>query len=188
MKKILSLILLISLAYSCNKDFGDLNVDTKNPANVPPGTLFARAEKGLVDLMTSTNVNTNIFRMLAQQWTETTYIDEANYDLATRNITQNFWNTMYLNVLKSLDETNTLIPAQSSVVTAAQKANQTACVEMLNVYAYAAMVKTFGNVPYSEQRSTRLYQPATEVRRCRRNYGGPVEPSGCRSQQREHQR
>jgi hypothetical protein len=30
--------------------------------------------------MTSTNVNTNIFRMLGQHWTETTYVDEANYD------------------------------------------------------------------------------------------------------------
>jgi hypothetical protein len=27
--------------------------------------------------MTSTNVNTNIFRMLGQHWTETTYVDEA---------------------------------------------------------------------------------------------------------------
>jgi hypothetical protein len=27
--------------------------------------------------MTSTNVNTNIFRMLGQHWTETTYVDET---------------------------------------------------------------------------------------------------------------
>jgi hypothetical protein len=35
-------------------------------------------QKSLVDQMTSTNVNTNIFRMLGQHWTETTYVDEAN--------------------------------------------------------------------------------------------------------------
>jgi hypothetical protein len=33
--------------------------------------------------------------MFAQHWTETTYIDEANYDLSTRNIPQNFWNIMF---------------------------------------------------------------------------------------------
>jgi hypothetical protein len=43
-------------------------------------------QQKFIDQMTSTNVNTNIFRMLGQHWTETTYVDEANYDFNTRNI------------------------------------------------------------------------------------------------------
>jgi hypothetical protein len=101
--------------------------------------------------MTSTNVNNNIFRMLAQQWTETTYIDEANYDLGTRNIPQNFWNTLYTGVLSNLKETQRLIPSQNDAFfPAAVKANQNACAEILNVYAYATLVNTFGDVPYTE--------------------------------------
>jgi hypothetical protein len=50
--------------------------------------------------MTSTNVNTNIFRML--DWTETTYVDEANYDFNTRNITNAHWSEMYRDVILDL--------------------------------------------------------------------------------------
>jgi hypothetical protein len=153
MKKIYLLMLFVaSFTMSCNKDFGDININTKKPSVVPPGALFSFATKSLADVMTNSNVNTNIFRMLAQQWTETTYIDEANYDLATRNIPQNFWNNMYLNVIKSLNESQKLIPLQD-VVTEASKvvqANQDACAEILNVYTYSVLVNTYGNIPYTE--------------------------------------
>lgn len=151
MKKIIFLLVAVSLAVGCNKDFGDLNVDSKKPTSVPPGTLFSNGQKALVDIMTSTNVNNNIFRMLAQYWTETTYIDEANYDLTTRNIPQNFWNTVYVSVLKNLNECQSLIPKQDiNFYPANVQKNQTACVEILNVYTYSVLVNTFGNVPYTE--------------------------------------
>jgi hypothetical protein len=152
MKKILFLILLTSVVLtSCDRDFGDLNVDSKRPANVAPSPLFANAQVALVDIMTSTNVNNNIFRMLTQQWTETTYTDEANYDLATRNIPQNFWNTLYVSVLKNLNECQRLIPGQDPVFFPAKvQANQNACAEILNVYAWSVLVNTFGDVPYSK--------------------------------------
>ncbi|MBK8702940.1 MAG: SusD/RagB family nutrient-binding outer membrane lipoprotein [Saprospiraceae bacterium] len=136
---------------SCDKDFGDLNVDKKRPAQVAPGTLFSNAQKALVDIMTTPNVNQNIFRMLAQQWTETTYTDEANYDLATRNIPQNFWNTIYLGVLKNLKESQSLIPSQDPAFFPPDvQVNQNACAEILNVYAWSTLVNTFGDIPYSQ--------------------------------------
>jgi hypothetical protein len=62
MKKILILLVaMTTFVVSCQKDFGDLNDDTKRPVAVPPGTLFSFAQKSLVDLMTSTNVNNNVF-------------------------------------------------------------------------------------------------------------------------------
>jgi hypothetical protein len=150
MKKIYLLMLFVaSFSVSCNKDFGDINVDTKKPSKVPPGALFSFATKSLTDDMHNTNVNVNIFRMLAQQWTETTYIDEANYDLATRDIPQNFWNNIYLNTIKSLNEAQRLIPLQALVGKDVQ-ANQDACAEILNVYAFSVLVNTFGNIPYKE--------------------------------------
>jgi hypothetical protein len=152
MKKILFLFLAASMmVIACNKDFGDLNVDTKKPTDVPPGTLFSYAQKEMVDLMTNSNVNRNIFRLISQQWTETTYIDESNYDLATRNIPQNFWNIMYVNVLNNLKTSQKLIPTQDPVYTTdIQKKNQDICAEILLVYGYSTLVNTFGNIPYSE--------------------------------------
>ena len=153
MKKIYLLVLIIaSFITSCDKDFGDINVDTKKPSKVSPGALFSFASKSLANEMTSSNVNINIFRMLAQQWTETTYTDEANYDLANRNIPQNFWNDIYLNVIKSLNETQRLIPLQDVVLEASKvvQTNQDACSEILNVYAFSVLVNTYGNIPYTD--------------------------------------
>lgn len=158
MKKLLILTIAILAAAGCKKDFGDLNVDTKRPSEVPPGTLFVYAQKSLVDQITTPNVNSGIFRLLSQQWTETTYIDESNYDLATRNIPQNFWNTLHTGVLVNLKESSRLIPNQP-LASAATKANQEACIEILNVYTYSVLVNTYGNIPYSQALDINNTQP-----------------------------
>ncbi len=151
MKKVLMILFVTTLFAACQDDFGDTNVDTKKPPVVPPAALFVASQKSLVDEITSSNVNQNIFRLISQYWTETTYFDEANYDLTTRNIPQNFWNTLYTGVLKNLNEAQKLIPGQDAAfVSAAQKKNQNACIEILNVYTYSVLVNTFGNVPYSD--------------------------------------
>jgi Starch-binding associating with outer membrane len=151
MKKIYVCLLFIAFSTtSCDKDFGDINVNTKKPSTVPPASLFAFATKSLTDEMTNSNVNSNIFRLLAQQWTETTYTDEANYDLTTRDIPQNFWNSIFLNVIKSLTETQRLIPEQGALVAKGIQTNQDACSEILIVYAFSVLVNTFGNIPYTE--------------------------------------
>jgi len=152
MKKILFLLITASIALaSCDKDFGDLNVDKKRPSAVPPGALFTTAQKNMTDLMTSPNVNSNIFRYISQYWTETTYIDEVNYDLPGRNIPQNFWNIIYVNVLKNLKEAQGLIPDQNDAFfPPTVKANENACIEIMNVYAFSTLVNTFGNIPYTE--------------------------------------
>jgi hypothetical protein len=50
--------------------------------------------------MTSTNVNTNIFRMLGQHWTETTYVDEAI--MTSIHVTSAHWSEMYRDVILDL--------------------------------------------------------------------------------------
>lgn len=153
MKKIhLLLIVVLGLSgYGCNKDFDTLNNDPKKPENVKPDFLFAGAERQLSDIMTNSNVNSNIFRLLSQQWTETTYFDETNFDLNTRQIPQNFWNSWYIDVLKPLSDCKTKIPTQDKtfVPDAVQK-NQTACTDILMVYAYSILASTYGDIPYSK--------------------------------------
>lgn len=160
MKKIFFLFIALGFAVSCTKNFEEYNTDTKNPASVTPATLFASSQKSMFDVITSTNVNNNVFRLFAQYWTETTYIDEANYDLTTRNIPQNFWNTIYVGVLKNLDESKRLIPGQDATFfPAAVQKNQTACVEIMTVYGYSVLVNTFGNVPYSQALDINTIRP-----------------------------
>jgi hypothetical protein len=100
--------------------------------------------------MTSTSVNDNVFRLLAQHWTTTTYTDEPRYDLNTRNIPQTFWNTIYVSVLRDLKEARTVLEADNSITNAALKQNQLAMIEIMEVYAWQVLVNTFGDIPYTE--------------------------------------
>lgn len=151
MKKSLIIICISVLVFSCEKDLTDLNRDTKRPSEVPAPTLFSNAQKNLSDVMSSSNQNLNIFRLLSQYWTQTTYTDESRYDLATRNIPQNFWNVLYRDVLRDLQEARTSIQSQTgSDLDTAQQTNQLAMVNILEVYAWSVLVNAFGDVPYSQ--------------------------------------
>jgi hypothetical protein len=162
MKKsaIISLASLL-LSTGCVDSLEDYNIDPKSATSVPGTTLVSAAELGLARAMAGNSVNSNVFHFLVQYWTETTYTDEVNYNLATRLIPRNFWRLMYLGrgsatdptqapgVLRNLSEASAVINS-TSTLDAAVKANQLACTEVLAVYAWSVMVDTYGNIPYTE--------------------------------------
>lgn len=152
MKKIFFILFTAAILASCSDDLEKLNENVKDPASVPGEVLFTSAQKSLVDQMMSTNVNDNIFRLLNQYWTETVYTDESNYDLVTRTIPEQHWQYLYKDVLKDLDQsakniTNTPLGLTENPL---DKQNKLAIIEVLNVYTYAILVETFGDVPYSQ--------------------------------------
>src|SRR5215211_2177093 len=110
MKKILIFSALVILISSCRKDLTSLNIDPKSPVAVPSYTLFSNAQLNLANNLATPNVNVNIWRLVAQHWTETTYPDESNYDLGTRNIPQNWFHALYRDVLNNFDQSKKLIP------------------------------------------------------------------------------
>ncbi len=148
-KKILLTIAIVVFAIiSCKKDLTGLNVDTKDASMVPAEALFANAQKNLSDLLASTNVNLNVFRLITQQWTETTYTDESRYNLTTRMIPDNFFQVLYRDVLEDFQQAKNIIASDPSK-SAGVKANQLAIADIMEVYAYQMLVNTFGNVPYT---------------------------------------
>jgi len=150
MKKILLIIVVLVSAFTgCTDQFEDFNTDKKNPAIVPGESLFSNAQKELADYTSNTNVNINIFKLMAQYWTETTYIDEANYDLVTRNISTSIYFRMYLRVLTDLKEAAKLIDADAKM-DAKEKQNKLQIIEVLHVYCYSHLADVFGAIPYSE--------------------------------------
>ena len=99
MKKyfIITLCLFLSIS-SCDVD-ESLNIDTKKPTTVPGSGLFTNATRNMFDLMNSTSVNDNVFRLYSQYFAQTTYPDESQYNQVTRNIGGSIWNTIYRDVL-----------------------------------------------------------------------------------------
>ncbi len=149
MKKYLILTISICSLAACTKNLSDYNDQTKAASTVPAPTLFSNAVRNLTDALTSSSVNTNVFRLVSQHWTTTTYTDEPRYDFFTRNIPQRWWTVLYKDVLADLKECKRLIPASVGLTNGA-KANQTAITDLMQVYTYAVLVNTFGNVPYTK--------------------------------------
>lgn len=151
MKKIFFTLLSLGMIISCD-NLESLNENVVDPAQVPGEALFTSAQKSLVDQMVNTNVNDNIFRLINQDWTEVTYTDESNYDLVTRTIPEQHWQYLYKDVLKDLKQASINITNAPLLATdnPLDKKNKLAIIEILNVYTYAVLVETFGNVPYTE--------------------------------------
>lgn len=147
MKKISLITACVLVLVACNKDFGGKNVDKKHPSSVPSHTLFSNAQKNLAAYLAEADPNTNVWRLWAQQWTQTTYTDESRYDLNTRAIPDQWWTVMYKDCLRDLDEARKLIP--EDVTNAGQQKNQLAIVDIHMVYVYWILVNTFGNIPYT---------------------------------------
>ena len=158
MKKLKQYIIIsipLVLAFSCKKNIQDLNVNPKVATSVQGEMLFTNAEKAFADAMTTPNVNSGIFELISQYWAETTYPQESQYDLGNRNIPLNWWNTMYRDVVEDFNqsiilmrqeqENPTLLPAEKAAFV-----NKIAIAKVFRAYSFAALVNTFGDIPYTE--------------------------------------
>jgi hypothetical protein len=160
MKNIFAIFLTLLIFSSCTK-LEELNVNIKDPTKVPGESLFTGAQRNLSNQLTTPNVNNNIFRMFVQQWTETTYIDEANYDITTRPIPGNHWNVLYRDVLMNLKESASVLATTGTLPGdhASVLPNKQAIVEVMTVYTYSMLVETFGNVPYTQALTQTILLP-----------------------------
>jgi hypothetical protein len=157
MRKIFYILISATILSSCSNDLSSLNNDEKNASNVPASTLFTSAERSLSDQMTNTSVNRNVFRLITQQLTETTYTDESNYDFVTRKISDNHWSALYAGTLADLNQAkinlvNDVIPANDLDFAnkTAIKNNQIAQINILISYTFQVLVDTNGDIPYTE--------------------------------------
>jgi len=148
MKKLLIFVFPLLTLSGCRKDLTSLNVDPKSPSVVPSTGLFTNAQRELASTVASSNVNLNIFRLIEQHWTQTTYTDESNYDIFTREIPGFLWTTMYRDVLRDFQEARTLIATEE--MSEPVRKNQLAVVDIMEVYSWYYLVTTFGNIPYTE--------------------------------------
>ncbi|MDN5284335.1 MAG: hypothetical protein JWR38_609 [Mucilaginibacter sp.] len=150
MKKYIWALLPLVMLGACKKDFENLNTNPKLFPTVPAPTLITQAERVLSNAVTSANVNNNVFRLVEQQWQETTYNDESLYNFDTRNINRAMWNSLFRDVLNNLKLAKDIIPSDPTIVSDAIKKNDLAIADLLQVYGFYYLVTTFGDVPYSQ--------------------------------------
>lgn len=146
---------LFLLLASCSKNMVELNVNSKVATTVQGEMLFSNAEKAFADIMTTPNVNSGIFELIAQYWTETTYPQESQYRIGERSIPLNWWNTLYRDVVQDFNQSIILMRKQAADPTLlpADKLtykNKIAIAKIFRAYAFSVLVNTFGDIPYTE--------------------------------------
>jgi hypothetical protein len=99
--------------------------------------------------MATPNVNLNITRFIAQYFTTTTYLDEPNYDLNGRTISDSHWSELYRDVIFDLKDAKNIVNADPEL-TEAEKSARLGQIEVLEVYTWSIIVDTYGDVPYTE--------------------------------------
>lgn len=160
MRKLLLPILVFGLVLSsCQDDLTSLNEDPKGASEVPAEPLFTNAQTSLADYLTEPNVNLNIFKLVSQYWASTTYTDESQYELRTRQISDNLYSEHYRDILNDLNQAVKIIES-NELLAADVKANQLAQIEVVSIYAWYNLVTIFGDIPYSEALDPDNTQPA----------------------------
>lgn len=149
-------VLMLFLASSCVDDLTSLNLNPKayQSGTVPAGPFFSNATRNMVDNIT----NGFTFKILAQQFAETTYFDASSYNLV--NVGNTFWVNTY-NVLIDYEEARKIITDKPSLYAGVDQ-NQLALIELMEVYCYSLLVNTYGNIPYSGAANTALKSEALD--------------------------
>jgi hypothetical protein len=148
MKKIVLIFVLMSVLTACTKDLTKLNVNPKLPSKVPSYSLFTESERVLDSSLYSASENLNIFRLIEQQWTETTYLNETNYQITYRKQPDAIWSEFYTGILINLEKAKSLMA--TDVTDAGTRKNEAAIADIMEVYTYFYLVTTFGNIPYTQ--------------------------------------
>ncbi|WP_428742977.1 SusD/RagB family nutrient-binding outer membrane lipoprotein [Tenacibaculum sp.] len=151
MKKIILAITTLLFITSCSDNLERYNVDPKNPVQVDPSFMLSYAQYNLSKQIDDGSYNANVSRFWANYATQTTYIQESNYDAANRDIGGTIWDNIYTENLLELSKAKATITAQE--VTPAElpeKNNKLAVITILETYAYQYLVDNFGDVPFTE--------------------------------------
>lgn len=169
MKKLILTIIISAIVFSCDDRLEEMNKPTKNAEFVPGVPLFSSGVRNMFDMMVSTNVNENVFRLYAQYWAQTTYPDESQYNMVNREIPDNFWRNAYRDALKDLDESRQIIEStwQENLVPEPVKTNQIAIIDVCKAFVFSVLVDAFGAVPFDEALNPEIlipaYDPGAEV-------------------------
>lgn len=163
----------VSAVTACTNDITSINTNPKayQSGSIPAETFFSDATRNLTDAVVygssvsasenrSANSSGFVFKIIAQQFAETTYFSTSAYNLV--NVGNDFWVSMYRDVLLDYQEAKNIItanPANSTLYPNVDQ-NKLAIIEIMEVYTYSILVNTFGDVPYSGAINTGLKSAA----------------------------
>ena len=121
---------------SCTSDLTGLNDDPKHPTTLPSPNLFVKGQQQQFYYTYTGNVNQNNYVYFTQMWAETTYADETNYDIVTRNQPRNTFNRFYHGVLNNSEQ------ARKNLIDEGAPPNKLATIEIAEITRWDTIVPT----------------------------------------------
>ncbi|MCC7506380.1 MAG: SusD/RagB family nutrient-binding outer membrane lipoprotein [Saprospiraceae bacterium] len=135
--------LLLLTAFSCGKNFGDLNTDPNNPGVVPAEYLLTNAQKAFAD-QHGGNPLVYSAGLWGQYWAQNNYTDASRYAYGPGG-----WAWYYAEILEDLREIQRLV-GESDDAASAKSQNQLAVAKILEVAVFHDLTDLFGPVPFAE--------------------------------------
>lgn len=147
-KAFLGLAIAVTALSSCERDTTLLNNDEKHPSNLTSGVLLSMGQYQEFYYIDNPSVNFNNYRFFTQQWSETTYVDEMNYNLITRSQPRGHFQRMYVYSLNNFSKAQDALAKETNDPAIAD--NKWATNEISQIFVWENVVDTWGDVPYSE--------------------------------------
>lgn len=147
-KAFLGLAIAVTALSSCERDTTLLNNDEKHPSNLTSGVLLSMGQYQEFYYIDNPSVNFNNYRFFTQQWSETTYVDEMNYNLITRSQPRGHFQRMYVYSLNNFSKAQDALAKETNDPAVAD--NKWATNEISQIFVWENVVDTWGDVPYSE--------------------------------------
>jgi hypothetical protein len=147
-KAFLGLTIAVTTLSSCERDTTLLNDDKKHPSELTSGVLLSMGQQQEFYYMDNPSVNFNNYRFFVQQWSETDYSDETNYNLLTRSQPRGHFQRMYVYSLNNFRKSMEALAKETN--TPAVAANKWVTNELSSIFVWENIVNTWGDVPYTE--------------------------------------
>jgi hypothetical protein len=140
---------------SCTEDFEEMNVSPNQPAEATSAQLLTTAQYNFADNIGDEWNNARMGMYYAQYWSSTFYTDESRYQIR-EGVNQTMWNTFYAEVLRELNEAQSIENEQQL----AGFENRVAIAEIFKVLTYHYLSDIYGGpIPYSEALNDDIVAP-----------------------------
>lgn len=150
-KTLLASALAASMLFTGCEDLTDMNINPNEPTEVPAQFLVTQAQYGLVENYWGRALNFGFGMLMVQHFAETEYTDASRYNYTAPDFDGAFTG-FYSSAdgsLAEIAEARSLVEANETL-TAEQKANQLAILDIMKAWAYHVATDIWGAIPYSE--------------------------------------
>ena len=142
-------LIMTTTFFSSCEPLTDINKNPNEPNTVPTSSLFASAQKNIMNNLRGTGLSAGTSMLFIQYFGHNTYTDTDRY-LMTNSTGSSNWSSLYsaIATLNEIIKLNTDPQTKDIVSIDGVNENQIAACRILKVWAFQSMTDIWGDIPY----------------------------------------